>query len=151
MRTFSAILAAALVAAVTFAAQAGETGVVVGPEAKGIIDVVLQHGVVGAMLLIVLYGYWRKDNQLAAERVEKDKQLEAKDKKLADERAEKDKQIAAESAARVADAKANGEVLRSLVVTTTTQMERFNDTAEALVNELRTERHAAAHPPARRS
>ncbi len=107
-----------------------------GPEAKGVIDVVLQHGITGAMLLIVLYGYYRKDRQLTDER-------EATNKQLASEREAKDRQLAAESAARVADAKANAEVMRSLVVATTTQMERFNDTAEALVNELRTERHAS--------
>ncbi len=35
---------------------------------KGIIDIVLQHGIVGAMLLIVLWGYFRKDKALEEER-----------------------------------------------------------------------------------
>jgi hypothetical protein len=95
-------------------ASAGEVAGSVEHRAD-VVDVVLQHGVVGAMLLIVLYGFWQKDKQLATE-----------------------------SAARIADAKATSEVMRTLVVATTTQMERFNDTAEALVQELRTERHASS-------
>lgn len=101
-----------LVSARALASSVGDTAV--GPEAKGIVDVVLQHGITGAMLLIVLYAYWQE------------------------RKAKND-----ESAARIADSKAYGESMRVMVVQTTTQMERFNDTAEALVNELRTERHAS--------
>lgn len=106
----------------TFAAVAG-VGNMVGDavsstEAKGVVDVVLQHGITGAMLLIVLYMYWRKD-----------------------------KQCSDESAARNADSKAFGEAMRLQVVATTTQMERFNDTAEALVRELREERHSTVARP----
>lgn len=114
MRSIMTVIAGLSVPATALAATMRASDIASGPEAKGVIDVVLQHGITGAMLLIVLYGYYRKD-----------------------------KQFSEESAARIADSKANGEVMRSLVVATTTQMERFNDTAEALVNELRAERHAS--------
>lgn len=64
------------------------------------------------MLLIVLYAYWQER-----------------------------KAFREESAARIADAKLYGEAQRLMAEKTTTQMERFNDTAEALVRELRDERH----------
>ncbi len=35
---------------------------------KGIVEIILQHGIVGAMLLIVLWGYFRKDKALEEER-----------------------------------------------------------------------------------
>jgi hypothetical protein len=109
------VLGSLLIGANAFAAIDTGPG---GPEAKGVVDVVLQHGITGAMLLIVLYMYWRKD-----------------------------KQAADENAARVADSKANGEGMRLMVEKTTTQMERFNDTAEALVREIREERHSTLQRP----
>lgn len=105
------VIMPAAIAAANIASSVGDA--VSSTEAKGVVDVVLQHGITGAMLLIVLYMYWRKDKQLADE-----------------------------SAARVADSKAYGEAMRSAGERSVTQMERFNDTSEALVQELRTERHA---------
>lgn len=101
-----------------FVANAAGDATVAGAEHRAdIVDVVLQHGITGAMLLVVLYGYWQE-------------------RKRGNE----------ESAARTADAKAYGESMRVMVVQTTTQMERFNDTATALVLELRDERHAHTNP-----
>lgn len=109
--SFGLMLGCAITCA-SWLAFAGEPSAT-GPVASGVADIVLQHGITGAMLLIVLYGYYKKD-----------------------------KQYGDESAARVADSKAFGEAMRVQVVATTTQMERFNDTAEALVQELREERRA---------
>ncbi len=116
MRAFltTGVVGSLLLSIKAFASTVATDTPTVGPEAKGIVDVVLQHGITGAMLLIVLYAYWQE------------------------RKAKND-----ESAARIADSKAYGESMRVMVVQTTTQMERFNDTAEALVNELRAERHAA--------
>ncbi len=112
------VVGSLLVSTRTFAASVGDA--VSGGQASGIVDVALQHGITGAMLLIVLYAYWQE------------------------RKAKND-----ESDARVADAKATTEMLRTMVVATTTQMERFNDTAESLVNELRAERHGS-HPDIQR-
>lgn len=77
-------------------------------DTTGVVDVILQHGIVGAMLLIVLYAYWRKDIALQTE-----------------------------SAARIADAKLYGEAMANSREKLGTMMEKFNDSSDGLMQEIK--------------
>lgn len=79
-----------------------------GPTAAGITDVLLQHGITGALLLIAMYAYWKKDQEKSAE-----------------------------SAARVADAQKYGEAMASAREKQSSVIEKFTDTGETLMDEVK--------------
>ncbi|MDQ2668022.1 MAG: hypothetical protein M3Z05_18770 [Gemmatimonadota bacterium] len=93
---------------VPWLAYAADPTPAVGPTAAGITDVLLQHGITGALLLIAMYAYWRKDQDKNAE-----------------------------SAARIADAKLYGEAMAGAREKQSAVIERFTDTSEALLEEIK--------------